>query len=66
MQTFHFCAMKQIPNGIGYFDGTLTTNADLKTEEGYQSMKKAVGERFDPPSIAGEGITILSLTPIDA
>jgi hypothetical protein len=62
---YHFCAIRQIEIGsTQYFDGTMTTNIDPTTRDGYAAMKTEIGKLMEPPQETHGGITLLSLMPI--
>ena len=64
-QLYHFCAKRQNNNNsLHYFDGTIRTDVDLSTVEGYDSLKDAIGRGMMPPADSGSELVLLSLTKL--
>lgn len=63
MKLYHFCAMRQgrIAGELSYFDGTVTTNADLGNADQYRGLKREISSYMDGHK-GIEGLIVLSLT----
>lgn len=64
---YHFCAFKkgQYPGDLIYRSGTVSCGLDLSKVKNYKRLASEIGNGFEPPSIDGADVIIVSLTVLD-
>lgn len=61
---YHICAMAQISDGsISYWDGILSSNADMRKEDDYRSIRKDISEKMkgvdDPAKVIITSMSVI-------